>query len=252
MKNIFKGFFKNVKNFVGKHSPEILTGAGIVAMTTSTVLAIKATPKAEEHIKEEKEALGKDNLNVVEKFKVTWKDYLPSFLAYGAGVACLIESPRQGRRKLAALGAAYTIAENALAKTNQAIEDTVGEKGLKKVISKIDDKFLEETPASPDDIYITNKGNTLFFDTLTKRYFRSDYNRVFKVETELNEMLRDQMTISLNDISMRLGIECLGDWADDVGYDVNNGFIEMRAGSKIASNNEPCIVINYNRWPKAI
>lgn len=37
---------KSTKNFMCKHSPEILTGIGLAGMITSTVLAVKATPKA--------------------------------------------------------------------------------------------------------------------------------------------------------------------------------------------------------------
>ena len=36
----------NTRNFLGKHSPEILTGIGIAGLLSSTVLAVKATPKA--------------------------------------------------------------------------------------------------------------------------------------------------------------------------------------------------------------
>ena len=38
--------FKSVKMVVSKHSPEILTGIGIAGMITTTILAVKATPKA--------------------------------------------------------------------------------------------------------------------------------------------------------------------------------------------------------------
>ena len=37
---------KDAKVMVSKRSPEILTGLGIAGMITTTVLAVKATPKA--------------------------------------------------------------------------------------------------------------------------------------------------------------------------------------------------------------
>ena len=39
-------FFKSVKSNVSKHSPEILTGIGIAGMISTTILAVKATPRA--------------------------------------------------------------------------------------------------------------------------------------------------------------------------------------------------------------
>lgn len=47
MKTSFiKNFIKGVKIGFDKHSPEILIGLGIASAITSTVLAVKATPKA--------------------------------------------------------------------------------------------------------------------------------------------------------------------------------------------------------------
>lgn len=39
-------FVRDTKRIVSKHSPEILTGIGVAGMITSTILAVKATPKA--------------------------------------------------------------------------------------------------------------------------------------------------------------------------------------------------------------
>ena len=42
----FKEVRNNVINKVSEKSPEILVGIGLAGMLTSTVLAVKATPKA--------------------------------------------------------------------------------------------------------------------------------------------------------------------------------------------------------------
>ena len=49
--NVMK-IFNTVKKAVEKKSPEILIAFGIAGMITTTVLAVKATPKAMEKIKE--------------------------------------------------------------------------------------------------------------------------------------------------------------------------------------------------------
>lgn len=53
-KSIMK-FIKTMKRGFGKHSPEILLGIGIASGITTTVLAVKATPKALELIEKEKD-----------------------------------------------------------------------------------------------------------------------------------------------------------------------------------------------------
>ena len=40
------GIIKDTRKAFVKHSPEILTGVGIAGMITTTVLAVRATPKA--------------------------------------------------------------------------------------------------------------------------------------------------------------------------------------------------------------
>ena len=42
----FANLFRNLKMSFTKHAPEILTGVGITGMITSTILAVKGTPKA--------------------------------------------------------------------------------------------------------------------------------------------------------------------------------------------------------------
>ena len=66
-------FFKNAKVAVTKHSPEILTGIGIAGMVTTTILAVKATPKALRLMELKKEAEQTDKLTPVETVKTTWK-----------------------------------------------------------------------------------------------------------------------------------------------------------------------------------
>jgi hypothetical protein len=51
LSNIAKG----VRTAMKKHSPEILTGIGIAGMITTTVMVVRATPKAIKLIEEEKD-----------------------------------------------------------------------------------------------------------------------------------------------------------------------------------------------------
>ena len=87
-------FIDSVKTFackagfkLKKHSPEILTGIGIAGMITTTVLAVKATPKAIDIIREA-EYEAKEVLSKTEEFKMCWKFYIPSAVACVASVTC--------------------------------------------------------------------------------------------------------------------------------------------------------------------
>ena len=60
---------KSVQAIMRKHSPEILTGIGIAGMITTTIMAVRATPKALILIKDKKDELGTDELTKMETVK---------------------------------------------------------------------------------------------------------------------------------------------------------------------------------------
>ena len=95
-KQKFKKFMGDVGHSLSKHSPGILVGIGIAGMVTTTVLAVRATPKALRLIEAEKQRqeveLNEeiDKLKTKDVVKVAWKCYIPSAVIGGASIACLI------------------------------------------------------------------------------------------------------------------------------------------------------------------
>ena len=70
-----KGLINKVLDVAKKHSPELLVSAGVVGMVVSTVMAVKATPKAIELIEEKKGELGVTCLTKKETVQAAWKPY---------------------------------------------------------------------------------------------------------------------------------------------------------------------------------
>ena len=98
--------FKSIQTSLSKHSPEILTGIGIAGMITTTVLAVKATPKALELIEDRKEELDMhpaDDLSPVEVVKAAWKPYIPAAATGVASIVCLIGASSVNSKRSAAL-----------------------------------------------------------------------------------------------------------------------------------------------------
>ena len=100
-------FFKSVKSNVSKHSPEILTGIGIAGMISTTILAVKATPRALDLIaKAEDEKFDNGHgskLTNIEVVKVAWKPYIPATITGTVSIACLIGASSVNARRNAAL-----------------------------------------------------------------------------------------------------------------------------------------------------
>ena len=244
MADLFKGF----KMAVSKHSPEILTGLGIAGMITSTVLAVKATPKALELVKERKEELDyeeTDKLPVAETVKAAWKCYIPAAVTGATSVVCLIGASSVNLRRNAALTAAYNLSATALAEYKDKVIETVGEKKEREIRDKVAEERINKNPANQSAIIVTGNGNTRCFDTITKRRFVSDIETMNKIVNELNKrMINGEDYLSLNEFYYEIGLDsCLV--GDELGWNVRENLIELDYSAQIDTDGVPCIVVDY-------
>lgn len=245
----FAGFFKSAQAVVSKRSPEILTGIGIAGMITATVLAVRSTPKALELIEEKKKEDGVDKLPPVEVVKTTWKCYLPAAITTVTSVACLVGASRENLRRNAALATAYKLSETALTEYREQVVETIGEKKEQVVREKVNQKRLEQTPVTKNEIFITGDGDTIFLDPLSKRFFKSDIDRVRKVENALNkQMLHDICgSVSVNEFYDELGLERT-DIGDYLEWNTEH-LIDLDITPGMADNGKPCLVIGHHNAP---
>ncbi len=239
----------SLKTAAKKHSPEILTGIGIAGMITTTIMAVRVTPKALLLIEEKKEIEGVDRLEVPDLIKATWICYIPTAVTGTLSIACLVGASSVNARRNAALATAYTLSESALKDYQEKVIEMFGEKkheAVKDVIAK--DK-IEKNPVTTREVIITEKGNTLCFDILSGRYFKGDIDKIKKIENELNREMRDEMYVSLNDFYYEIGLENIK-LGDDLGWNINDGYIDLSFSSQLASDGTPCLVIDYNIAPR--
>lgn len=246
---VFK-FFKGVGQTVSNHSPEILTGIGIVGMVGTVVLAVKATPKALEQIEEKKEELGlvsEDDLTVKETVQATWKLYIPAVATGVFATGCLIAANSVHAKRYAGLATAYQISTQALSEYREKVVETIGEKKERVVHDKIAEDRVIKNPPSTTSIMTTEMGgNTLCYDLHSGRYFKSDIDRIKRARNDLNYRMTSgmEMYTSLNEFydSIGLGRTEIG---DQLGWRIDNGQIEIHFGSFLTENDVPCVTIEY-------
>lgn len=245
--------FKDVKMAVSKHSPEILTGLGIAGMITTTILAVKATPKALELIEDKKDELDlypTDKLTPIETVKATWKCYIPAAVTGVTSVACLVGASSVNMKRNAALTAAYNLSATALAEYKEKVIETVGEKKEKIIRDKVAEERINKEPVNQSAIIVSGNGNTRCFDTITKRRFISDIETIKRIVNELNRrMVNGEDYISLNEFYYELGLDGSG-IGDELGWNVGTGLIELDFSAQLDTDGTPCIVIDYTVAPK--
>ena len=76
------------KKFINRNGSTILTTIGGVGVVATTVMAVKATPKAVQLL-EEAELQKDEPLTVIDKIKVAGPIYIPTIITGAATIACI-------------------------------------------------------------------------------------------------------------------------------------------------------------------
>ena len=232
-----------------KHGPEILTGIGIAGMVTSTILAVRATPKAIRLLEEEADSKH-DTLTVPEKVKTCWKCYIPAAITGATSIACLIGASSVNSKRNAALAAAYNISTAALTEYKDKVIETVGEKKERAIRDEIAKDKIEKTPVHTKEVIVTGKGKTLCHDGIFGRYFESDMDTIKRALNVINrEIIHGDMYVSLNDFYDEIGLDPIP-IGNDLGWNIDDGEIDVDFSAQLTDDGRPCIVLMYNVAPR--
>lgn len=248
-KENFKGLINDIKKTMIRKSPEILVGIGIAGMITTTVLAVKATPKALKLIREKEEELGVEKLTAGETVKTAWKCYIPAVATCALSTACIIGSSTVHTKRNAAIAAAYELSQKALVDYKDAVIETIGEKKEQVVKEKIAEKRLKEDPVSKKEVILTGKGSTLCYESLSGRYFESDMESIKHAVNVLNAQMLDDMYVSLNDFYDLIGLSYT-DMGEKLGWSIDDGLVETSFSAKTTDDGQLCLVLDYSTQPK--
>lgn len=243
-----KNMASDIKTTMVKNAPGILVGVGIVGMAGTTVLAVRATPKAIALIEAKKRELDIDSLTPVETVKTTWKCYIPAAVTGVMSTACLIGASSVSARRNAALATAYNLTRVALNDYKEAVVETIGEKKERVVRDTVAKNRIEKDPVKTTEVIVTERGTTLCYDAVFGRYFRSDIDTIKRAVNELNRSIVSSMYASLNEFYDEIGLPPI-EIGDKLGWNVDDGQIEVEFSSQLAADGTPCLVISFNVAP---
>lgn len=261
-------YFKMATRVLKKRSPEILTGFGIAGMVTTTVLAVKATPKAltliqdaeiekvDEQVKEGKEPDEMvKSLTPAEVVKVAWKPYIPAMLLGTASAACLIGANSVHARRHAALYSAYKLSETALTEYKDKVKEIVPEKKVKEIKQKLAEDKVDSIVKNEDckeqkaKVIVSNDGDTWFVDPFTNGSFLCTETKIREAIVNLNYRLMDEMFVSLSDLYDELGLDHTQN-SDEIGWCIDDGKIRPDFSDAIVKNGKAYVVMDFLRRPE--
>lgn len=236
------------KKFLRKNGPTILScigGAGVIA---TTVMAVKATPKAIQLIKEAEEKKG-EKLTRMETIQATATTYAPSALVGIATIGSIFGANVLNKRSQAALMSAYALVDQTFKDYKTHVEEEYGEEANAHIREKIaKDRYVERKTELGGE-------TKLFYDFYSGRYFNSTMEKVLAAEFALNRQLILGECAYLNDFYQELGIP-LTEIGDEVGW--SRGFmcdmycqewIDFNHQDVIQDDDLECCIITFMQDP---
>lgn len=188
-----------VKLFVKKNAPTILSGLAGAGVVATTVLAVKATPKALALLEEAEEQKGEE-LTKTEIITVAGKVYIPTILVGVGTLACIFGANTLNKRHQAAIMSAYALLDSSYKEYKSKVKELHGEEVHGEVVKGIAKDKYEENKFDVDT------DMQLFFDEFSGRYFESTMDKVRNAEYQLNRELFMKSYATLNEWYYFLGM----------------------------------------------
>ncbi len=250
-------------NIIGKlvkatkgHSADILIGTGIASMVASTVLAVKATPKAMDNIEERKAEKGVTKLTAKETVQVGWKPFIPAIISGVVGAGCIITGTGQHKNRQAALATVYAMSENTLKRYKDEVKKQFGEEKAKEIDKKVVKAKMKERPVivdADDSMFVqqTGHGQTLCYDSLSGRYFRSSINAIDRAVNNINKSLMNEHYVTVNELYNEIGIETIGA-GSLIGWRADKDMCDIHYDTEMDDNGAPFVVLYYRNRPEPL
>lgn len=201
---------KGLKVFLRKNASTILTCVGGVGVVATSVLAVKATPKALQILDETKEQKGEE-LTTWETIKVAGPAYIPAVVTGAATIACIFGANVLNQRQQAALMSAYALLDNSYKEYRGKVKELYGEEADEKIKAEIaKDKY-------ESGLYPLEGDTNLYYDDYSGRYFEATSETVLRAENKINRMLAETSGAYLNEYYEAIGLETT-DYGDYMGW----------------------------------
>lgn len=211
-----KGLVRSSQLYLKKNASTILTVVGGAGVVTTTVLGIKATPKALLLLEDAEQNKGEE-LTRLEKVQVAAPVYIPTIISGVATLVCIFGANVLNKRQQAALMSAYALLDNSYKEYKVKVGELYGEDANERINEELaKDKYEEVT---------TELDERLFYDEYSKQYFKATLTKVAMAEYNVNRNIHMRGWAELNEFYEDLGIDdydkysALG-WSEGGNYEM--------------------------------
>lgn len=238
-----KPIFKTAWNWSKRNSSKILAAGAIVAEIMGFYFMHKEAPIVHDRL----EALP-ENAKWTDKVKAAGPVYLPAIGMLMLSSGCMITSVAMGERKAAVMASLYSASEASLRRLEKKISEELEEGKAKKIRGAVAQEMLDEHEMNPMEVELTGKGNTLFLEPWTGKYFRSSLDAVKNDVADYNNFVSSQCWATFNDFCDYLGIRNAA-CGEFVGFNLDHKIIVSYVEGSEPNTKELCWVMHYFENP---
>lgn len=258
------GLIPATQKFLKKNGSTILSACAIGGVIFTTVLAIKATPKAVELIKDDSRKNHEGDpyaYTKKEAIESAWKCYIPTFVSAGATICCIASANILNHKTQKSITGAYILLENSFREYKNKLKELYGEEVHNSVVDAIAKEHVS-------DVYISSQGLLgyssldisdtknpekvrLFYDAYSKRYFETTLARVIEAEFHINRNYVMGGWVPANEYYEFLGLESIenGDILGWSAYELELCWIDFNHRVTYLDDGTEVIVIEMEFWP---
>lgn len=244
-------FIHTLRKVSEDNAPAILTGVGITGTFITAYFAAEGAFKSADQLRAYQENLPQGYIKPEHKkvpfkeaFMLTWQNYIPAAGAGCVTVGCIYYANRISSKRLAALAAAYTIAEKANSEYKEKVLEMLGKDKEEKVRASVQQDRVDRDPDLDGMIDSEMEdGRVRCKDAWSGRYFRSTMEEIKEAQNNVNYQILNNQYASLTDFYTQLCLEKTKE-SDDVGWN-SDKMMEITFTSAIDSKKRPVLVMDF-------
>ena len=253
------GLVNSVKIFGKRNASTILTVVGGVGVLITSIMAVKATPKAMTILEQAKEEKGEE-LTKFEKFKMAGPSYIPATIVGIGTVTCIFGANVLNKRQQAALVSAYTLVDSSYKQYRHKLVELYGKDTHNEIVDAIAVEKAEEVGIYAESLCantcLTDEEScgepVLFYDEFGGRYFESTIEQVIAAEYHTNRNFTLRGYAVLNELYEFLGLEPT-DYGNTVGWAVDSDlyWIDFNHRKTVLEDGLECYILESYWSPSA-
>jgi Family of unknown function (DUF6353) len=261
----------HIQKAIVDNMPSILSGVAVAGLIGTVILAVKATPEAQQAIaiaeenksgelflaasdeeREDPSLSGylrvQSKLTKMETIQTTWRLYIPAGLCGIATISCIIGSNALGMRRNAALLGAYALVDSNFREYVDKVREHVTEQKARKIDDEIMEAKIKRDPPKEGTVIVTGGGDQLCYESLTGRYFRSSAEKIRRAAQDIDaRILQGDLYASLNEFFGELGLDSTS-MGELMGFNIECR-LKVVFSSHITECDQPALAIGYDKLP---